>query len=352
MMTDSIDIGLEQSDFPYKSLFETSIDGILLVTMTGMIFAANPAACDILGRMPGEIAGSPLDSVLDEADPRTRAAFTDLYNTGEFHGELSFLKPSTLGAYISMQPTQVTDVLNELMSTGKLPGDINLLHADSPSFPAEVSCTVHDTVEHGKRISIIFKDATERLQMLEALRELAIRDELTGLYNRREMMNLLQNSVRHAALHQGTVSLIMGDIDHFKDVNDTYGHQTGDQVLKEVALLIHRRLRSTDSLARYGGEEFSIILPEATGPEAARVAEIARIAVATHTFRPQSQRKNLLPIRVTISLGVASFPVDALSEHSLISAADKALYKAKHQGRNRVVAYGTNPLAVEPGSRG
>lgn len=349
---DATQIDLEQSDFPYRSLFETSIDGILLVTMKGTIFCANSAACAILGRTPEQITGAPLHTVLDEADPHTRRAFADLNNKGEFHGELAFLKhpPQAGRRRVEKSLTgQVTDVLEELLNTGKLPGGLHFLQVDSPTFPVEVSCTVHETGDRGKKISIIFRDVTERKQMLEALREMAIRDELTGLYNRREMMNILSDGVRQAAMHGTSVALAMGDIDHFKDINDTHGHQVGDEVLREVGQLIQRELRPVDHLARYGGEEFSIILPGATGGEAARIAEAARQSVAAHHFPLQSHssRGNLLPIHVTISIGVAAFPSDAISDHLLISAADKALYKAKHQGRNRVVAYGTKQLNPE-----
>ncbi|MDQ6694103.1 MAG: sensor domain-containing diguanylate cyclase [Chloroflexota bacterium] len=357
-----VEIDLEQSVFPYRSLFETSIDGILLVTMQGTIFCANSAACAILGRTSEQITGTSIGTVLDEADPRTRRAFTELNNRGEFHGELAFLKhpPGTeRKAGSGLSSRQVTDVLEELQNTGKLSGSLDFLQFSSPTFPVEVSCTVHEAGDQGKKISIIFRDVTERIQMLEALREMAIRDELTGLYNRREMMNILSDGVRQAAMHNASLSLAFADVDHFKEINDTHGHQVGDRVLREVSRVIQKELRPTDRLARYGGEEFSIILPGTTSVEGARIAEAARLAVAAHQFHlhghmSQSLRSmgNLLPIHVTISIGVAAFPSDAISEQLLISTADKALYKAKHQGRNRVIAYGTNKLNSEPALRG
>ncbi len=350
----------KQSRFPYKAIFETSIDGILLATLSGTIFDANPAACAILGRRHEEFMSTQLDQVLDGTDPRTREAFVDLYNKGEFHGELLFLKHSThVGEAATVtKPTLVTQALAALVTTGKLPEEIDLLRANRPSFPAEVSCTVHIMPDESLTVSIIFRDATEHKQMLEALRELAIRDELTGLYNRREMMNLLQEGVRQAALHDQPISLAMGDIDHFKDINDTYGHQVGDEVLKKVGQLMRTKLRAADLLARYGGEEFSIVMPATPSTEALQIVEGVRRAVAEDPFRIDAhsihgmhgrQGKGSLPIRLTISMGLATFPEDAISEQGLISAADKALYKAKRLGRNRVMAYGTKSLIEETG---
>jgi two-component system cell cycle response regulator len=127
---------------------------------------------------------------------------------------------------------------------------------------------------------------------------------------------------------------LMIDLDHFKPVNDTYGHQVGDLVLKAVASTMHHILKESDVLARYGGEEFVVVLPRTGTVEAAGVAERLRQAVADLSLRKLA---TLAPDRMTISLGVATYPTHAITAEDLIRAADEALYQAKSRGRNRIV---------------
>jgi two-component system, cell cycle response regulator len=129
------------------------------------------------------------------------------------------------------------------------------------------------------------------------------------------------------------LSLMVIDLDHFKKVNDTYGHQVGDLVLKTVAQTLHRTLKESDVLARYGGEEFVIVLPRTDTAGAVAVAERLRIAVAGLSLRKLAP---VAPERVTISIGVASYPIHATTVAELIRIADEALYQSKSQGRNRV----------------
>jgi two-component system cell cycle response regulator len=131
----------------------------------------------------------------------------------------------------------------------------------------------------------------------------------------------------------------MADVDHFKNINDTYGHRAGDEVLRELARLLGENLRSIDRAARYGGEELLVMLPETPVAEAKQVAERFRCAVERHVFvvDPEDDEPPIA-LRLTASLGVAGLPVDAGSLARLVEVADRALYDAKHQGRNRVVA--------------
>jgi len=170
------------------------------------------------------------------------------------------------------------------------------------------------------------------------LREMAIRDGLTGLLNRREFHQRLDGEIERVLRRQTDLSLVMIDIDHFKAVNDTHGHLTGDEVLREVATTISSALRTMDILARYGGEEFIIITPE---PQAGAevMAERIRQAVAEKTF----MSKTGCDLRVTVSLGVASLPDNAGTATALLSRADEALYEAKQRGRNRVCVAGGHP---------
>lgn len=167
-------------------------------------------------------------------------------------------------------------------------------------------------------------------QYHEIVFRMAITDGLTNLANRKQLDTLLSEEIPRAQRHGRLLSLLMFDIDHFKRINDTYGHLTGDSVLRGVATTLQKRLRPNDKLGRYGGEEFCAILPETSMSSAVRIADELRTLVAGHAFVAEGQE-----IRVTISVGVATAgPLSTLD--TLYKAADERLYKAKHEGRNRV----------------
>lgn len=166
----------------------------------------------------------------------------------------------------------------------------------------------------------------------ELLLELSNTDHLTGLFNRRYLMEALEKEVQRSVRKGGNLSLIMLDIDNFKQVNDTYGHLQGDVVLQKAALQLQKELRSYDCAARYGGEEFVAILPDANIKEAVFVADRVRLSVQAVKFSGA-----LSKLSVTVSLGVACFPVEGVTTvDGLIKLADDALYRAKANGRNRV----------------
>lgn len=183
--------------------------------------------------------------------------------------------------------------------------------------------------------------AVERSQMLEALRELAIRDELTGLYNRREMSRILSEEVDRCNRYKSPMTFILMDIDHFKKVNDEYGHQVGDAIVQWVAQLLRGSLRTTDKPARYGGDELAVILPETSREHALVVAERLRKKIANSAVTVADSNRQPLDVTITVSVGVASVPEDANNEENLVAAADAALYEAKRSGRNCTVRYST-----------
>jgi diguanylate cyclase (GGDEF)-like protein len=166
----------------------------------------------------------------------------------------------------------------------------------------------------------------------ELLLELSNTDHLTGLFNRRYLMEALDREIHRSIRKGGDMSLIMLDIDHFKQVNDDYGHLQGDAALQVVALHLQKELRSYDCAARYGGEEFVAILPDSSLTEAISVAERIRVAVQNTSFIGTPAT-----LRLTASLGVASFSHEQPpTVDGIIKLADDALYRAKANGRNRV----------------
>ncbi|MHB1176589.1 MAG: GGDEF domain-containing protein [Sulfuriferula sp.] len=172
--------------------------------------------------------------------------------------------------------------------------------------------------------------ATKLEENRDALYELTIRDGLTGLYNHRTFYTLLADELARSQRSTRPVSLLMLDIDHFKHVNDTYGHLTGDAILRGLSELLGQQLRAIDRVCRYGGEEIAVILPEIDPGTASSIAERLRACVETHLFEANAT------VHITISIGVASSPTDGDSADSLVAAADAALYAAKRSGRNRV----------------
>lgn len=177
-------------------------------------------------------------------------------------------------------------------------------------------------------------------QDLESVVEIAEKDGLTGLIARDIFDSRLEKTIAEAKRYSRELSLIMADIDDFKQVNDQYGHQTGDQVLEKIGELFAGNLRSTDLAARYGGEELAVILPHSDSHAARHVAENLRKAVA-YEFKKG--------LGVTISLGVASFLNNMMKPEDLIHAADTSLYIAKMEGKNRVEVYGEKRLAEQWG---
>lgn len=164
----------------------------------------------------------------------------------------------------------------------------------------------------------------------ERLYQQATRDALTGLWNRNHLQEEMEKLLSYAARHNRPFSILLFDIDFFKSVNDTYGHDIGDVVLRTTAQIVSSQLRAHDIAARYGGEEFVILLPETPVEGAVIAAERLRQAIEGFDFHPLGCLR-----RITISIGVAQFPVCGRTIEQIIKQADEALYRAKQTGRNR-----------------
>lgn len=186
--------------------------------------------------------------------------------------------------------------------------------------------------------------------MLDELQRLSCTDGLTGIWNRRRFDEISHTEMAHSLRHGYPLGIIMADVDYFKKINDQYGHQAGDEVLRRFAALLRGSVRATDAVARYGGEEFAVLLPHADTQAACRIAEKIRAATERLVVEYQSQQ-----IRFTASFGVCSYtpPSDntahpqPLAAHmeNLLRRADAALYMAKHAGRNRVLSCGEQHVA-------
>ena len=190
--------------------------------------------------------------------------------------------------------------------------------------------------------------AIANVRMRESLRRQATRDALTGLYNRRQMDEILDREIRRAARHQRELVLMMIDIDHFKRINDVHGHEVGDLVLREVAQCIQRQVRDEDYAFRYGGEEFLLLLPDANPEQIGVRGETILEAVRHLRLSWMGQPLD----RVSVSLGVAAFPAHGHNAADLVRAADGALLKAKAAGRDRLETASASVLAqLELGTR-
>jgi diguanylate cyclase (GGDEF)-like protein/PAS domain S-box-containing protein len=185
----------------------------------------------------------------------------------------------------------------------------------------------------------VTRDITEHKEALKELERLSQIDALTGLANRRHFMALAEQELARMSRYGGTLSVFMIDIDHFKVVNDTYGHQTGDLVLQKLGSLCREALREIDSVGRIGGEEFAVILPQTEAARALEVAERLRQAAA----RTEVMLEHGLPLQFTLSIGVTTLLGGGANIDTLLGQADSALYEAKRGGRNRVCVHGAPP---------
>ena len=185
-----------------------------------------------------------------------------------------------------------------------------------------------------------FALALRRVQLYAEIEKVAITDSLTELYTRRYAMDRLREELKRASLQKIPMSFLMLDVDFFKRLNDEHGHLTGDQVLREIGRIIQNNIREIDIAGRYGGEEFCVILPDTDQEGAYYAAERMRVAAEKTSIKAYDTK-----VKVTVSVGTATFPDDGAGMEEIIDKADWALYRAKKQGRNRVCSFGKYPFA-------
>lgn len=265
-----------------------------------------------------------------------------------------FLSPTRLGDRLDEVGSKVSREVEELVDTLKLSADATSDYGSALEKTGErirsvedpkklqmyvthlVKSTQNAVASNKKLESQLLESKThiETLQSsLEAIRYESLTDELTTLNNRKHFENSIERVINHSEESGDGFSLLMTDIDHFKNFNDTYGHQTGDQVLRLVALAAKQNIKSEDIACRYGGEEFAIILPHTSLEDAAAIGDRIREAVMSKELVKRSTGENLG--RVTISVGVATYREHETAQ-TIVSRADAAMYAAKNAGRNLV----------------
>ncbi len=313
---------LRRSEEGFRTLAETSSDLISRHRVDGTCVYASPACRRLLGYEPEELVGrSIFDFVHPEDLPAVRATHLSTLRDPSVY-VLAYRIRRKDGAYLWFE------------SSGRLvaPGE----DAREP----EVQTSSRDITERKRseervrELARHLEEANRRLQEANlALREIAATDPLTGMSNRREFEARLVVELRRAARSGSAVSLLFLDLDHFKRVNDRFGHPTGDELLVKLANLLVKTIRTSDVVARYGGEEFVVLLPDTEEEGAMVLAETLRQAVAERLAAR-------LPL--TVSVGAATHYPGPSGEadpvrvaERLVAAADEALYRAKREGRNR-----------------
>lgn len=291
---------LTESETRFRTIFDSVHDGIVVADVQTRRFRmVNAAICRMLGYSRDELLQRGMTDIHPEEElPRIARIFDQMSQ-------------------------EATGLVPDLPMQRK---DGSVFHADTSSSPITidgVACLVG-----------VFRDTTER-RRAERAEELASRDSLTSLYNHRMFYALLQDEMARTRRFGHPVSLLMLDIDHFKHVNDSYGHQAGDAILKGLSGLLVRHARAVDRVCRYGGEEFTVILPETGADTAFETAERLRTAIESHPFDAGDGRM----IGITVSIGVATHPQQVDTLEDLVKASDLALYAAKQGGRNRTCRY-------------
>jgi diguanylate cyclase (GGDEF)-like protein/PAS domain S-box-containing protein len=235
-------------------------------------------------------------------------------------------RPSLFCNHVHKHPTPAETLCVPMMAQGETMG---LLYLSSPNA-GEFSESKHQLA---RTVSEHLSLALANLKLRETLHNQSIRDPLTGLFNRRYMEESLQREIHRADRNKKALGIVMIDVDHFKRFNDTWGHEAGDLVLRELSQFLQKSIRGSDIACRYGGEELTLIFPEMSLEETYKRAEELRKGVKEFNLKYHESSLGA----ITISLGVASFPQHGKTSNALIQLADAALYRAKYEGRDRVI---------------
>ncbi|RYX82340.1 sensor domain-containing diguanylate cyclase [bacterium] len=290
-------VAMEESEYRFEKLTAAAFEGIAL-SQNGAVITANPQLCEMFGYSLNELTG--------------------------------------MRAELFVAHEQREKVMHKIQQQDESPYETLALHKDGRPFPVEVEAK---TVQyHGAlaRVTAI-RDLSERIHIETELRDaneklhrMATVDELTGLYNRRAFNQQLQTELDRAKRYDTPLSLLLLDVDKFKNINDTWGHDYGDEVLRGVSAILQKTVRPSDYVARYGGEEMVIILPNTNQEGAEQSAQRCRQAIEAATWTHR---------QVTASFGVSTMTENLSVLAEMVKAADSALYVSKESGRNRVTHF-------------
>ncbi len=301
----------------YRALFEQSHDAVFIIGFDGKHLESNWRAGNMLGYTPQEILA------LHAGDIYARPV-----------EGIKVLEELLAGKHIPLYESHF-----RRKDGSEITVEVNAeLVRDAEGKPLHIQKVVRDITER-KQNEIAIQNANRKLRaqlsrikaLQSQLRQQAIRDPLTGLFNRRYLEEIFQREIVVAERQESNISVVMIDIDRFKKFNDTYGHDAGDFLLKELAELLQREVRRSDISCRYGGEEFLLVMPGATLEKAMERAEHIRASFCSARYEFMGSK-----LKATLSLGVACFPQHGKTWEEFVHAADRAMYAAKAAGRNRV----------------
>ncbi len=291
---------LQESEARFQAVFESAAIGMALVDLEGRFMQANHALCQLLGYDHEELIGKSFESITHQEDLPQDLAMKDELISGTrdfFQSEKRYFHKRGRAIWVQINVAVLRDDRQKPLY-----------------FIAQI------------------QNITAQKDLIDKLDVEANRDHLTGLNNRRAFMEKAETELKRSRRYGHSLTVFMIDIDHFKQINDSHGHNAGDRLLQALGKLMRDVMRSQDIVGRIGGEEFAILLPETSINMAAEVAERLRATVSCYELVLEEG----LPLSFTISVGVVALPDADINLDMLLSQADKAMYQAKEQGRNRM----------------
>lgn len=303
---------LREREERLQGILASVAEGIITLNDSGRIESANPAAEQMFGYRRGQMARLDLGELMPEGMRTHHQRFFDAYMSGLF--------PTLMGRLVE--------------GVG--------VRSDGSTFPMEVSVS---ELRHGRHrlFTAIVRDISERKESEDRIRRLAHHDNLTGLPNRNLLNDRMNHALARVKRNGGRMAVLYVDLDKFKPINDTLGHEAGDHVLREVATRLGSCVRSSDTVARVGGDEFVVVVEEIQ--RATEAATVARKIVETLS-RPVDYHGH--PCQIGASIGVAVFPDDGHTIEDVCKAADVAMYRVKHGGRNGFCFFSGHHAPLEP----
>ena len=290
----------------FRQIVMESADAVVAVTLDQKVVLFSPSAQKLFGYSRDEMIGKPLDTLMPQ---RYRGDHAEKLE--EFHSKGSSAR------YM-----------------GERKSHLSGLHKDGTELLLGATILTV-TTERGPIMVAMLRDISERITFQNELTRLASADPLTGQLNRRAFLESFEREWSRAFRYKTGLSLLMFDLDHFKHINDAYGHDVGDLVICRFAELVHSSLRDIDIFGRWGGEEFIAALPHTDIGTARSVAERMRERIAHQQFEAEGHE----PFSVTVSIGLADIGAGGTAHQQMIKFADNALYEAKNAGRNQVVLW-------------